>query len=133
MLGKVTLYCAYKENADTFEPWVVLLDEQGDVIYQFSENFVGYDDNSDCEITGTAIGDKDGDGLEDIVVFAHVSYTFRDDLDQQCEWYFFQQEDGWFGKEVYICYFEDEDAYYIESERKDIHVLFQEPEESAVK
>ena len=32
---------------------------------------------------------------------------------------------------VYICYFEDEDAYYIESERNDIHVLFQEPEESA--
>lgn len=131
LLGKVTLYCVYKENADTFEPWVVLLDEQGDVIYQFSENFVGYDDNSDCEITGTAIGDMDGDGLEDIVVFAHVSYTFRDDLDRQCEWYFFQQEDGWFGKEVYICYFGDEDAYYIESERNDIHVLFREPEGSA--
>ncbi len=40
-----------------------------------------------------------------------------------------KQEDGWFGKEVYICH--DEDAYYIESERNDIHVLFQEPEESA--
>lgn len=129
--GKVTLCCVYKENADTFDPWVVLLDEQGDVIYQFSENFVGYDDNSDCEITGTAIGDMDGDGLEDIAVFAHASYTLRDDLDRQCEWYFFQQEDGWFGKEVYICYFGDEDAYYMESERNDIHVLFQEPEESA--
>ena len=42
-----------------------------------------------------------------------------------------KQEDGWFGKEVYICYIEDEDAYYIESERNDIHVLFQEPEETA--
>ena len=131
--GKVTLCCVYKENSDTLEPWVVLLDGQGDIIYQFSADFSGYGDNIDCEITGMAIEDMDGDGLEDIAVFTCKSYTFRDDLDQQCEWYFFQQEDGWFGQEVYICYFEDEDAYYIESERKDIHVLFQEPEESAVK
>lgn len=31
--GKVTLCCVYKENVDTLEPWVVLLDGQGDVIY----------------------------------------------------------------------------------------------------
>ena len=38
----------------------------------------------------------------------------------------------WFGKEVYIMVIsKTEDAYYIESERNDIHVLFQEPEESA--
>lgn len=72
--GKVTLCCVYKENSDTLEPWVVLLDGQGDIIYQFSADFSGYGDNIDCEITGMAIEDMDGDGLEDIAVFTCESY-----------------------------------------------------------
>ncbi len=121
--GKVFLCWGYKDKTDILLPWILLLNEQGDILYQFAADYTGGEKN--YEVLDTMIEDLDGDGRKDIRIALYEFYSYRDDYDYSCEWYFFQQEDGMFGTKTYIGGIGNE--FYMESGRCDIRVRFQDP------
>ncbi len=85
--GTVKLFSANSESHLSI-PRVYLINEQGDILYQFS---AGYQTAS--EVLEIIVEDMNGDGLKDVEVVTYFSdmpdiYRF--------EWYFYQEEDGFF-------------------------------------
>lgn len=85
--GTVNLFYANTESNYSV-PVVYFIDEQGDIIYQFSAAY-----QTESEVLEVIIEDMNGDGLKDVEVVTYFSdipdvYRF--------EWYFYQEEDGFF-------------------------------------
>ena len=70
-------------------PWVLLINEQGNILYQFRSGF-----RNGGEVKEIIIEDMNGDGLKDVEV---VTY-FGDPEGYRFEWYFYQGENGFCGK-----------------------------------
>ena len=85
--GTVTLFYANVDFEKTY-PWVLLLNEQGDILYSFDGGWI---DSS--EVLDINVEDINGDGLKEVEV---VTY-FPDAPDvYRYEWYFYQMEEGVF-------------------------------------
>ena len=84
--GTVTLFYANLDFEKTY-PWVLLLNEQGDILYTLSAAWV-----NPQEVKEIIIADMNEDGLKDVKVVTH----FPDDPNDWDEWYFYQLEDGTF-------------------------------------
>lgn len=84
--GRVNLFYAVLDNIHPY-PWVLLINEQGDILYQFPSGF-----RNGSEVKEVIIEDMNGDGLKDVEV---VTY-FGDPDGYLFEWYFYQGENGFF-------------------------------------
>lgn len=84
--GTVTLFYANLEDRHSY-PWVLLLDDQGDILYKFPGRF-----QIDSEVSEVIIEDVNGDGLKDVEVVTCTNGTDEDRM----EWFFYQTEDGLF-------------------------------------
>lgn len=84
--GTVTLFYANLEDRHSY-PWVLLLDDQGDILYKFPGRF-----RIDSEVSEVIIEDVNGDGLKDVEVITRMNGTDEDRM----EWFFYQMEDGLF-------------------------------------
>lgn len=85
--GTVVLFSANSESNHSI-PLIFLINEQGDILYEFS---AGY--QNDSEVLEIIVEDMNEDGLKDVEVVTYFSdmpdvYRF--------EWYFYQEEDGFF-------------------------------------
>ncbi len=85
--GTVNLFYANSDDNHSL-PQVFLINEQGDILYQF---LTGY--QTDSEVLEIIVEDMNRDGLKDVEVVTYFSdipdiYRF--------EWYFYQEEDGFF-------------------------------------
>lgn len=84
--GRVNLFYAVLDNIHPY-PWVLLINEQGDILYQFPSGF-----RNGSEVKEVIIEDMNGDGLKDVEVVIYFGnpdgYLF--------EWYFYQGENGFF-------------------------------------
>ena len=89
--GTVTLFYANLEDRHSY-PWVLLLDDQGDILYKFPGRF-----QIDSEVSEVAIEDVNGDGLKDVEVVTCMNGMGEDRM----EWFFYQTEDGLFYLERY--------------------------------
>lgn len=87
--GAVTLFCANLENNKTY-PWVLLVNEQGDILYEFYAPY-----HTASEVLDVIIEDMNGDGLKDVEVLTYFPPYSPDD-DPPFEWYFYQNENGLF-------------------------------------
>lgn len=84
--GRVNLFYAVLDNLHPY-PWVLLINEQGDILYQLPSGF-----RNGSEVKEVIIEDMNGDGLKDVEV---VTY-FGDPDGYLFEWYFYQGENGFF-------------------------------------
>lgn len=85
--GTVTLFYA-NVDANHSLPWVLLLNEKGDILYAFSGRF-----HTGSEVLEIVIEDMNGDGLKDVEV---ITYFPSVPNEYRFEWFFFQLEDGIF-------------------------------------
>ena len=69
-------------------PVVFMTNEQGDILYEFTANFI-----NGCRIEEFDIGDMNGDGLEDIDIITYFGDA------ESFHWLFYQNEDGSFSYE----------------------------------
>lgn len=81
-----SIFC--KLGVQSFNSPDFLINEQGDILYEFS---AGY--QNDSEVLEIIVEDMNEDGLKDVEVVTYFSdmpdvYRF--------EWYFYQEEDGFF-------------------------------------
>ena len=85
--GIVNLFYANSEENHSL-PWVLLTNEQGDILYHFTAAY-----QVDSEVKDIIIEDMNGDGLKDVEVVTSFS-----DMPDTCrfEWYFYQRENGTF-------------------------------------
>ena len=84
--GTVTLFYANLEDRHSY-PWVLLLDDQGYILYKFPGRF-----RIDSEVSEVVIEDVNGDGLKDVEVVTSFKGTDEDRM----EWIFCQMDDGLF-------------------------------------
>lgn len=84
--GTVTLFYANWDYEQTY-PWVLLLNEQGDILYFFSGGWLPHQ-----EVMEITIADMNEDGLKDVEVITYFP-DFPNDWDER---YFYQLEDGIF-------------------------------------
>lgn len=98
--GKVNLFYAVLDNLHSY-PWILLINEQGDILYHFS---TGY--HNDSKVKEVIINDMNGDGLKDVEV---VTY-FGDTDGYRFEWYFYQGENGLFSLQR-TYFYEGEDVF----------------------
>ena len=69
-------------------PVVFMINEQGDILYEFNANFI-----NGCRIEEFDIMDMNGDGLKDIDIITYFGDT------ESFHWLFYQNEDGSFSHE----------------------------------
>ena len=84
--GTITLFYANLEDRHSY-PWVLLLDDQGDILYKFPGRF-----QIDSEVSEVVIEDVNGDGLKDVEVVTCMNGMGEDRM----EWFFYQTQDGLF-------------------------------------
>ena len=84
--GTVTL-CYATYNARHPYPWVLLLNEQGDILYRFT----GFINGS--EVSEVIIEDMNGDGLQDVEIVTCMSDSYWD------KDYYYQMQNGLFYKD----------------------------------
>lgn len=84
--GRVNLFYAVLDNIHPY-PWVLLINEQGDILYKFPSGF-----RNGSEVKEVIIEDMNGDGLKDVEVVIY----FGDPDGYLFKWYFYQGENGFF-------------------------------------
>lgn len=92
--GSVYLFYAHSDSSHSI-PEVLLINEQGDILYWFS---AGYHHAS--EVFDVVVKDINGDGLKDVDIITYFSYAYTDtDTDTGSdlyEWLFYQKDNGLF-------------------------------------
>ena len=90
--GSVYLFYAHSDSSHSI-PEVLLINEQGDILYWFS---AGYHHAS--EVFDVVVKDINGDGLKDVDIITYFSYAYTDtDTGSDLyEWLFYQKDNGLF-------------------------------------